>query len=56
MALRENKEGSGEFLRATRRGANLGQVGRLSSKVKDLAGVEDTDFVRAQIHKVELLF
>lgn len=44
MASRENKEGSGQFLRAMRRGANLG---RSSGKIKDSGGTEDTDLLRA---------
>lgn len=36
--------------------ANLGRVGRLSGKVKDSAGMDDIDFVRAPVHKVEFLF
>lgn len=41
MALRENKEGSGQFLRRMRQGANFGRVGRLSDKVRDSAGIKD---------------
>lgn len=52
MASRENKEGSGQFLRAMRRGANLG---RSSDKIKDSGGTEDIDLLRAQIHKMEFL-
>lgn len=46
MALRENKEGTGQFLRGMRDGANLEQVGTIH-------GTEDIDFVRAQIHKAD---
>lgn len=53
MALWEDKEGSGQFLRGMTEGANLGQVGRLSYRGEDSAGIEDTDFVRAQIHNVD---
>lgn len=53
MALRENKEGTGQFLRGMRDGANLEQVGTMSYKVKDSHGTEDIDFVRAQIHKAD---
>lgn len=39
-----------------REGCNLGQVGRLSDKIKEPAGIEEIDFVGARIHEVDFLF